>query len=113
MLSEEQVKNVEKGLEANLHWVELGFMRCKQTMSFLMHENLDKEINSATNFEANKRAILQTLLQSAESIQQNEHPVDSSVECPGEDENEVTSKECVPNIQNVATGAKPKPSKEK
>lgn len=61
-MNEEQIKEIKSALEANIQWVEMGFLQCKKVMTHLMQVNLEKEINSATDLQMNMDALLQTLL---------------------------------------------------
>ena len=49
-MNEEQIKEIKSALEANIQWVEMGFLQC------------EKEINAATDLQMNMDALLQTLL---------------------------------------------------
>lgn len=62
-MNEEQIKEIKSALEANIQWVEMGFLQCKKVMTHLMQINLEKEINAATDLQMNMDALLQTLLQ--------------------------------------------------
>lgn len=61
-MNEEQIKEIKSALEANIQWVEMGFLQCKKVMTHLMQINLEKEINAATDLQMNMDALLQTLL---------------------------------------------------
>ena len=61
-MNEEQIKEIKSALEANIQWVEMGFLQCKKVMTHLMQINLEKEINTATDLQMNMDALLQTLL---------------------------------------------------
>lgn len=70
-MNEEQIKEIKSALEANIQWVEMGFLQCKKVMTHLMQVNLEKEINSATDLQMNMDALLQTLLQTHAQLELN------------------------------------------
>lgn len=70
-MNEEQIKEIKSALEANIQWVEMGFLQCKKVMTHLMQINLEKEINSATDLQMNMDALLQTLLQTHAQLELN------------------------------------------
>lgn len=70
-MNEEQIKEIKSALEANIQWVEMGFLQCKKVMTHLMQINLEKEINAATDLQMNMDALLQTLLQTHAQLEAN------------------------------------------